>query len=156
MVFTTSPPNSRRRFIQTGSNGQRCRRQHSKRRTLLPSLYLYIGYRCNRATLSGTTAVSAVSGVATFSGLSINKSSAVTILLTATDGTLNATSSPFTISVGAASQLVFTQQPSMVRLVLPLARSRGDCRRCWRDVVTTFGSSIALTLQPVPVPVERH
>ena len=63
------------------------------------------------ATLSGTATVAAVSGVATFSGLSINK--AGTYTLTASDGSLTSgASSSFTISAAAASQVVFTRQPT--------------------------------------------
>ncbi len=63
-------------------------------------------------TLSGTTTVALVSGVATFSTLSINKSG-IGYTLRATSGVLPAaTSAPFTVAPGAATQLVFSAQPS--------------------------------------------
>jgi hypothetical protein len=69
-------------------------------------------------TLSGTTtvAVNTGTGVATFSGLSINKIG-TGYTLTATGSTVDTTagtivSSGFNVTVGAASQLVFTTQPS--------------------------------------------
>jgi hypothetical protein len=63
-------------------------------------------------TLSGTKSVAAVSGVATFSGLSIDKAG-TGYTLSATDGSLAAaTSNPFTITVGAANKLAFAQQPT--------------------------------------------
>jgi hypothetical protein len=74
---------------------------------------LAIGTNPGGGTLSGTTTRTVASGVATFNDLSINK--------TGTGYTLNATSSPahgttassaFNITVGAATQLVFTQQPT--------------------------------------------
>jgi trimeric autotransporter adhesin len=58
-----------------------------------------------------TNPVTAASGVAAFTNCSINKSGAG-YTLTATDGTLTAaTSSAITITVGPATQLVFTTQP---------------------------------------------
>jgi parallel beta-helix repeat protein len=62
-------------------------------------------------TLSGATSVNAVNGVATFASLSIDKPG-VGYSLVATSGTLPpATSSPFTISIGPATQLAFSAQP---------------------------------------------
>ena len=62
------------------------------------------------ATLSGAKTASAVNGVATFSGLSVDKAGSYT--LTATDAALTAgASSAFTITPGATSKLVFTAQP---------------------------------------------
>ena len=63
-------------------------------------------------TLSGTKTVAAVSGVATFSNLSLNKSGSGYVL-TATDGALaSAASNSFNITPGAAAKLVFGQQPA--------------------------------------------
>ena len=63
-------------------------------------------------TLSGVTTVNAVGGVATFNGLSINKTGNG-YTLTASSSTLtSATSSAFDVTPGAATQLVFTQQPT--------------------------------------------
>src|SRR5438093_105601 len=69
------------------------------------------------ATLSGTRTVAAVGGVATFSGLSIDKTGTVTggtgytLSATAT-GLAGATSAPFDINPGAPTQLAFTIQPT--------------------------------------------
>src|SRR5205085_1470398 len=64
------------------------------------------------AALSGTATVAATNGVATFSGLSIDKSGA-SYQLHATDGVLTAAdSSAFSVTVGAAAKLAITQQPS--------------------------------------------
>src|SRR5438093_6321385 len=65
-------------------------------------------------TLSGTTAVAAVAGLATFSSLSIDKVGSGYTLTAATTlgGLTGATSTPFDVSAAAASRLVFTVQPS--------------------------------------------
>src|SRR5204862_4998609 len=63
-------------------------------------------------TLSGTATVSAVSGVATFSTLSIDKSGAGYTFTAASGALTGATSAAFTISPAAASKLAFTVQPT--------------------------------------------
>jgi hypothetical protein len=63
------------------------------------------------AILTGTTTVAASSGVATFTGLSVN-TAGTAYTLTAADGTLtSATSSAFNITA-APSKLTFSQQPT--------------------------------------------
>lgn len=62
-------------------------------------------------SISGTATIPASSGLATFSGLSINLIGSKTLV--ASSGTLTtATSNPFTIVFGQPSRLVFTQDPS--------------------------------------------
>ncbi len=64
------------------------------------------------ATLGGATSVNAVAGVATFSGLTINKNG-TGYTLVASSGTLtSATTGAFDIAVGAASKLIFTAAPT--------------------------------------------
>src|SRR6185437_10098239 len=71
-----------------------------------------IGTNPGSGTLSGTTTVAAVNGVATFAGLSIDKSGNG-YTLTASDGALaGATSNTFNITVGPAAKLTFTSSPS--------------------------------------------
>jgi hypothetical protein len=75
------------------------------------SVTLAIGMNPSTGTLSGTKTVAAVNGVATFSGLSIDKAGTA-YTLAATDGGLTgATSNSFNITVGAAAKLVFSTQP---------------------------------------------
>ena len=76
------------------------------------SVTLAIGTNPSGGILSGTTTVAAVAGVATFSGLSINKAG-TNYTLTATDGSLtNATSSAFNITTGPAAKLAYTTVPT--------------------------------------------
>src|SRR2546430_4463180 len=56
--------------------------------------------------------VAAVAGVATFPGLSINKVGTGYTLTASATGATGTTSAAFTITPGAATQLVFTVQPS--------------------------------------------
>jgi hypothetical protein len=64
------------------------------------------------ATLSGTSTVAAVDGVATFSDLSIDKTGAGYTLTVASTGLAGAASAFFTVHAGPATQLVFTVSPS--------------------------------------------
>src|SRR5207247_1273308 len=71
-----------------------------------------IGTNAGGGILSGTTGVAAVSGVATFANLSINKvGTGYTLAATAT-GVTPTTSTAFNIAVGTPTQLVFSVQPS--------------------------------------------
>ncbi len=70
------------------------------------------GTGASGATLSGTTTASAVSGVATFSSLSINKAGTGYTLTAAATGLTAVTSSAFDITPGTATRLAFVVQPS--------------------------------------------
>jgi alpha-tubulin suppressor-like RCC1 family protein/uncharacterized protein YjdB len=73
---------------------------------------LAIGTNPGSGTLAGTKTVAAVNGVASFSGLWIDKAAAG-YKLTATSGSLtSATSSSFTIDPGPPARLAFGQQPA--------------------------------------------
>src|SRR5207249_1571939 len=69
-----------------------------------------IGTNPSSGALTGTLTRAAVSGVATFSGLSIDKAG-TGYTLTAT-GAGSTTSAAFNITAGTATQLVFSVQPS--------------------------------------------
>src|SRR5205823_1853691 len=69
-----------------------------------------IGTNPSSGALTGTLTHAAVSGVATFSGLSIDKAG-TGYTLTAT-GAGSTTSAAFNITAGTATQLVFSVQPS--------------------------------------------
>src|SRR4029077_1045227 len=73
---------------------------------------LAIGTNAGGGTLSGTTAVAAVGGVATFPGLSVNKAGAGYTLTAGATGVTSATSAAFVITPGSATQLAFTVQPT--------------------------------------------
>ena len=80
--------------------------------TGLVTLTLTSGTGNPAAALSGTNSVSAIAGVATFTGLSINKAGTGYTLDAASAGLTGVTSSAFDIAAGSATQLMFTQQPT--------------------------------------------
>ena len=103
----------------------------------------------NGATLACTTANfrDAVAGLATFAGCKIDK--AGTYTLTATDGSLAAAvSTGVTITVGPASKLAFTTQPSSTAVSqVPLATQPVvTVQDVGGNTVTTSSSTVTLTL----------
>jgi len=91
--------------------------------------------------------LSATSGVAAFSGCSVDKTGTYT--LTASSGSLGAASSnPFTISVGTANKLVFSQQPSSTGTGgTPLAtQPKVTVQDAGGNTVTSDTSQISLAL----------
>src|SRR5207249_3344450 len=71
-----------------------------------------LGANPGSGTLAGTTTVAAASGVATFANLSINKAGTGYTLTAAATGLSGATSVGFNVTPGAATELVFTVEPS--------------------------------------------
>src|SRR5690242_13655380 len=76
------------------------------------SVSIALGNNPAGATLSGTAAVAAIGGVATFGDLSVNKTGAGYTLTAAASGFAPVTSTAFDITPGTATQLAFTVQPS--------------------------------------------
>jgi uncharacterized repeat protein (TIGR03803 family) len=97
------------------------------------------------AAINGTTAVTAVNGVALFSGLSINRAGSYT--LSATNGNLtSATSSSFTISASTANQLVFAQQPNASTVAgQSIGTIHVDVEDQYGNLVTTDNSTVTLS-----------
>jgi len=103
------------------------------------------------AKLGGTVNVSAKSGVASFSNLSITKAG-TGYVLSATSGTLTAaTSSAFDITPGPASKLVFTGQPTSTEAGQPISPPvQVSAEDAFNNIATTFGANIALALRSCP------
>jgi hypothetical protein len=106
-----------------------------------------IGTNAGGGTLSGTTTVAAVAGVATFSNLSIDKSG-TGYTLHATSGSLtDATSTGFNISAAALSQLIFTSQPVATQAgshIAPAVEVSGD--DAFGNLVTTFTGNVTVAI----------
>ena len=71
-----------------------------------------IGTNPGGGTLGGTATHAAVAGVATFSGLTINKAGTGYTLTAAAGAGLNGTSTTFNVTAAAAGTLALTTQPS--------------------------------------------
>lgn len=70
-----------------------------------------IGANVGGGTLSGVLSANAIDGIASFSGLGINRSGIGYTFQVASTGLSGASSDPFTVIAGAAAQLVVTTQP---------------------------------------------
>jgi hypothetical protein len=104
-------------------------------------------------TLSGTTtvAINTSTGQAVFSGLSINKSG-TGYTLTATGSTIDTTpglvvSSAFNITVGAAAQLTFSQQPGGGK------SSTAWTTQPWVTALDAGGNTVTSTVQSVTLAI---
>src|SRR5439155_727027 len=100
---------------------------------------------------SGTRTLNAVAGIATFSTLSIDKAG-TGYTLTATSGTLtSATSTTFNISVGAASKLVFSTQPTTTVAGLSVSPAvQVTVQDAGGNTVTSNTASITLAIATNP------
>jgi hypothetical protein len=97
-------------------------------------------------TLSGTAGVSAVNGVATFSGLSIDRSGAGYTLL-ASDGSASGTSAGFDILAGAPTQLVFTVSPADTRAGVAFTNQPVlQARDALGNISTGFNGPVSLAI----------
>src|SRR5207247_7409667 len=103
------------------------------------------------STLSGTTTVAAVNGVATFGDLTANKTSTGYWLRATATGLSAATSSDFAIISGPATQLVFGTQPSTTvadNLITPAVKVRA--LDAFGNVATGFSGAVAVALGSNP------
>src|SRR5213079_2479687 len=117
------------------------------------SVTVALGTNPGGSTLSGTTTVAAVNGVASFGDLSANKTgTSYALSATATATGLNpATSSGFNITPGAAIQLVFGTQPSTTvanRQISPAVKVRA--LDAFGNVATGFSDAVAIALGSNP------
>jgi hypothetical protein len=97
--------------------------------------------------LSGTIAVAAVNGVATFSNLRIDQAGTGYSLRATSNGLTQATSSTFDINAGSATQLVFTVQPSTAVAGAPLTPAiQVTARDALGNTATSFLNNITVAI----------
>ncbi len=80
--------------------------------TATNSITVAIGNNVNGGTISGTRTVAAVSGIAAFTTLQIDKAGSGYTLLASASGLVSATSQTFSITAGTATKFAFTSQPA--------------------------------------------
>ncbi len=97
------------------------------------------------ATLGGTLTVAVQSGVATFSGLTLDTTGTGYTLLASSSSLPTTTTSAFNVTPAATSQLVLTQSPASaaVGAEFPLVVAAEDQ---YGNLATTFGGSVAVAL----------
>ncbi|HMA47209.1 MAG TPA: hypothetical protein VKP11_08425, partial [Frankiaceae bacterium] len=108
-----------------------------------------IGANPSGGTLSGTTTVAAVAGVATFSTLAIDKAGAGYTLSASASALTGATSGAFAILVGAASRLVFTTQPATTTAGTTLSPAvQVSAQDAGGNPVTSFTGTVTMAITP--------
>src|SRR5437016_10779454 len=109
-----------------------------------------IGSNTGGGTLAGTATVAAVSGVATFPGLSINKVGSAYTLIAGAAG-LTQTSAAFNVTPGAATQLAFTVPPSNAIAGAAIAPAvQVTAQDAQGNSATAFGGSVTVAIGTNP------
>ncbi len=119
--------------------------------TATTSITLGFGSNPGGSTLSGTVTQSAVAGVATFPGLSLNRTG-TGYTFTADGGALpQATSSAFNITPGAPASVAFVGQPSAVTAGASIAPAvTVEIRDALSNLVTTSTASVTVAIGTNP------
>ncbi len=114
LVFTTQPSNTTAGVAMTPAVVVQARdASNNVDPAFTGSVSLNLGANPGGDPL-GTVSATAVSGVATFSGITLQKAAAGYTLVASSSGLSSATSNTFTVSPAAAASLAFSQQPTNV------------------------------------------
>jgi hypothetical protein len=101
----------------------------------------------NGATLGGTTTQTALSGVASFTNLNVDKTGSYTLTATSTPSLTSAVSTSVVIQPGAAAQLAFVQQPTTAQSTVAIAPAvTVAIEDSLGNVVTSDTSTITVSL----------
>src|SRR5438046_2099867 len=109
-----------------------------------------LGANPGGGTLAGTTSVNAVSGVATFSTLSINNPGTGYTLVASASGLTGATSTSFNITPPPATHVAFTTQPQTTQAGQTMPAVRVSALDDAGNVVTGFTGLITVALGANP------
>src|SRR5207302_1484321 len=110
-----------------------------------------IGSNPGGGTLSGTTSVSAVNGVATFSNLSIAKTGTGYTLSGAATGLTGITSSTFNVIPGTSAKLGFAVQPSNTTAGVSISPAvQVAVQDAYGNTVTTATNNITVAIGTNP------
>ncbi|HXJ30432.1 MAG TPA: hypothetical protein VNG35_07320, partial [Gemmatimonadales bacterium] len=128
---------------------------HDASNQLVPSftgnVTIAIGTNPGGGTLSGTSTVAAAAGIASFSGLSINKSGTGYTLTATAPGLQSTSCGPFNITSGTASQLAFTVQPSNVAAGSAITpQVEVTARDALGNVATGFAGTVTIAIANNP------
>ena len=108
---------------------------------------LALGANPGGGTLSGSLTASPAGGVATFSGLSIDRAGTGYTLAASSSGLTSATSSAFDVSAAAASRLVFGVQPSNAAAGQAIAPAvTVEARDAFGNLDAAFTGSVTVAL----------
>jgi hypothetical protein len=100
--------------------------------------------------LGGTLTLSASSGLATFSGLSLTKAGSGYTIAVSDSGLTPATSSAISVAPGTATQLIVVGQPPTQTMVGSTFAVTIEAEDAYNNVATGFTGSVALSLANLP------
>jgi len=109
------------------------------------SIAVALGSNPGNGSLTGTTTVAAVKGVATFPDLSLNRA-AKGYTLSASAGTLSLTSSTFDVTAGPPSKLVFRGTPAKGTAGTNLAALTVELQDALGNVLTDSSANVTISL----------
>ncbi len=119
--------------------------------TFTDSITLSIGANAGGGVLSGTRTVAAINGVATFAGLSIDRSGTGYTLVASGSGLSSATSTTFNITPAAAASLAFVVQPSTIAVNATLSPPvQVEAQDAFGNRATDFVGSVTVALASNP------
>ena len=118
--------------------------------TAADAVTLALGANLGGGTLGGTTTVTAVNGIATFSDLSLDKAGTGYTLVASAGSLTGATSTAFDVGPGAATQLAFLSQPSNALAGDNLAALDVEIRDGSGNRVTSATNAVTLALGTNP------
>jgi hypothetical protein len=121
------------------------------------TVFLALDTNPTGAALTGTTSVAAVNGVATFTGVAVDRIGSGYALSAAADGLTDATSNAFNIRAESATRLAFRVQPSSIAaggtVTLDVEVTALDAQG---DVDTAFAGAVTMALGANPTDTTLH
>jgi hypothetical protein len=150
LVVTAQPPAS----VTAGSGfGMTVQAEDSSGKLITSfngTVTVALGSNPGGSTLGGTLTMTASGGVATFSGLTLNKAASDYTLVATTSGMGQGVSNAMTVTPAAATQLVITQQPSTtVKLSSPFAL-QASIEDAYGNLVTTASGTVSVAFASNP------
>ena len=118
--------------------------------TFTGAVSIAIGANAAGGALSGTTTVNAVAGIASFSGLAINKTGTGYTLVASSGTLVGATTGAFDIAAGAPSKLVFTAQPAGATAHVPMGTIVVNAQDSQGNPTPAFTGSVSIGLATNP------
>ena len=150
LVVTTRPPNS---VTAGGGFGLTVTAEDSSGNPISSfngTVTVALGSNPGAATLGGTLTTTASNGVATFSGLTLNKAASSYTLYTSGGGFGWGVTNTFSVTPAAATQLVVTQQPPSTVKVNTGFGFQASIEDQYGNVVTTAANSVSVALANNP------
>jgi streptogramin lyase len=150
MVVTQQPPVS----VTAGSSFGLTVQAEDSAGNPLPSfngtVRLALGQNPGGGIVGGTLSVQASGGVATFSGLTLNKAASGYTLYASRGGFASGFTNAITVTPAAATQLVITQQPPATVKVKTAFSLKGSIEDQYGNVVTTASNTVSVAFANNP------